>query len=151
MRSSDSSHSLLQCAPVIQYSQELFALAVTTAAHANTTISVTNQLQQCCPTFGQKLGSLQSPSATHCPEPPPLPTQSAFLVMLQAAAAVPPAEQQAPAQNILLLQAFGSDLHSPPAAVQLSLSAFEEHVKSLLQQEPVSCGAARVCTAVHSI
>lgn len=54
--------------------------------------------------------------------------QSAFLVILQVAAAVPPAEQQAPAQKNFVLHAFGDERHSPPAALQLSSSVFEEHV-----------------------
>jgi hypothetical protein len=70
---------------------------------------------------------LQSPSAIHWLDPSPLPTQSAFFVILQVAAAVLPAEQQAPAQNSFVLQALEEDIHSPPAALQLSWSLFAEH------------------------
>jgi hypothetical protein len=54
--------------------------------------------------------------------------QSAFLVIMQVAAPVPPAEQQAPAQKSFVVHALGDDRHSPPAALQLSSSVFEEHV-----------------------
>jgi hypothetical protein len=68
-------------------------------------------------TLGQK-PELQSPSADHRLLLNTLPWHAAFFVILQLAAAVPPPVQQAPEQNIFVLQAVLDEDHVPPAPSQ---------------------------------